>query len=291
MSTPPQTSSAGELPMDPALADALRALLAPIAQLALARGLPCGALEEMLKEAFVDEALRAQPGLSPARAVSRISVATGLNRREVTRLTRRETAARQVRPSLASEVFARWMTDPSFCDEPGSPRILPRVSSTPGALSFEALAQAVTRDVHPRSFLEEMCRLGVAEFDAEADTVRLVRNAFVPSGEQAPMLGFLGDNVGDHLSASVANVLAEGEPPHFEQAVFADELSVQSEQAVRQFVLAQWKQLMREAVPLLEGLIEADAEAGRAQDRRVRIGLYSYAADMRPPQKQEESEK
>ena len=51
------------------------------------------------------------------------------------------------------------------------------------------------------------------------------------------------------------------------------------------------KQLMREAVPLLEGLIEADAEAGRAQDRRVRIGLYSYAADMRPPQKQEESEK
>jgi hypothetical protein len=61
MSTPPQTSSAGELPMDPALADALRALLAPIAQLALARGLPCGALEEMLKEAFVDEALRAQP--------------------------------------------------------------------------------------------------------------------------------------------------------------------------------------------------------------------------------------
>ena len=272
--------------MDPALADALRALLAPIAQLALARGLPCGALEEMLKEAFVDEALRAQPGLSPARAVSRISVATGLNRREVTRLTRRETAARQVRPSLASEVFARWMTDPSFCDESGSPRILPRVSSTPGALSFEALAQAVTRDVHPRSFLEEMCRLGVAEFDAEADTVRLVRNAFVPSGEQAPMLGFLGDNVGDHLSASVANVLAEGEPPHFEQAVFADELSVQSEQAVRQFVLAQWKQLMREAVPLLEGLIEADAEAGRAQDRRVRIGLYSYAADLRPPQKQ-----
>lgn len=291
MSAPPQTPPAGELPMDPALADALRALLAPIAQLALARGVPCSVLEELLKEAFVDEALRAQPNLSPARAVSRISVATGLNRREVTRLTRREAATRQVRPSLASEVFARWLTAPGWCDASGKPLVLPRVGSRPETLSFEALAHEVTRDVHPRSLLEEMCRLGVAAFDADADSVTLVRNAFVPSGEQAPMLGFLGDNVGDHLAASVANVLAEGEPPHFEQAVFADELSVESEQAIRQFVLAQWKKLVRETVPLLEGLIEEDAGTGRTQDRRVRIGLYSYAAAMPSPQKQEESEK
>lgn len=282
MSAPTQPPPTDEPPVDPALADALRALLAPLARLALTRGVPCGVVEEMVKEAFVNEALRAQPSLSPARAVSRLSVATGLSRREVTRLTRHETPVRQVRPAPASELFARWTTDPTWIDAAGAPRELPRIAADPATPSFEALAHSITRDVHPRSFLDEMCRLGVAEHDATNDTVRLIRNAFVPQGEGAPMLGFLGDNVGDHLAAAVDNVTASGEPPHFEQAVFADELSAEGEQQVRQFVLAQWQGLIRAAVPMLENLIEADRQAGRHQNRRLRIGLYSYAADMLP---------
>lgn len=284
---PPQ---AGDLQVDPALADALRALLAPLARLALAHGVPCGAVEELMKEAFVDEALRSQPSLSPARAVSRLSVATGLSRREVTRLTRREADVRPVRPSPASELFTRWVTDPAWCDPSGVPLTLPRAASSSDAPCFEALAHSVTRDVHPRSFLEEMCRLGIAAHDESTDTVRLIRNAFVPSGQRATMLGFLGENVGDHIAAAVANVIADDEPPHFEQAVFADELSAESEQQVRQFVLGQWKQLMREAVPLLEGLIDIDRKTARPQNRRLRIGLYSYATDMTPHATQEESQ-
>lgn len=263
-------------PVDQALGEALRAVLGPVARLALAKGVPFAALEEMLKETFVDEALKAQPAQAPSRLVSRISVATGLNRREVTRLTRERRATRAVRQAPAAEVFARWQTDPLYLDEAGAPRALPRVAVAAGGPSFESLAQGVTRDVHPRSLLEEMCRLGVARLDAAADEVSLVRNAFVPSDAQTAMLGFLGDNAGDHLAAAVANVLAK-EPPHFEQAVFADELSAESIERMRGFVLGQWTALMKSAVPMLEGLIEADRQAGRRQDQRLRIGLYSYA--------------
>jgi len=93
------------------------------------------------------------------------------------------------------------------------------------------------------------------------------------------MLGFLGDNVGDHLSAAVSNVIA-AEPPHFEQAVFADELSLESVAAVRRMVLSSWERLMEGAVPALEALIEEDRKLGRAQNQRVRIGLYSYSEPM-----------
>jgi len=282
MRAPTEPDGSLSLPVEPALADALRALLGPIARLALAQGVPCGAVEEMLKEAFVDEAVRAQPSQSASRMVSRLSVATGLNRREVTRLTRQHRAVRSLRPSPASEVFTRWMTDPAWCEGAGVPRPLRRVPLTEGEPSFEGLAHSVTRDVHPRSLLDELCRLGIARVDEATDTVSLVRNAFVPSDVRAPMLAFLGDNVGDHLAAAVSNVLAT-EPPHFEQAVFADELSAESVDVMRGFVLAQWKRLMSDAVPLLEGLIEADRAAARRQDRRVRIGLYGYAADMAPP--------
>lgn len=270
------------VPVDPALGDAMRALLGPIARLALAQGVSFAALEEMMKEAFVDEAVKAQPAQAPSRLVSRISVATGLNRREVTRLTRQQRAIRAVRASPATEVFTRWMTDPQWCEGAGEPKPLPRVAPADGAPSFESLAHAVTRDVHPRSLLDELCRLGIAQLDDTTDTVRLVRNAFVPSDAQGPMLGFLGDNVGDHLMAAVSNVLAQ-EPPHFEQAVFADELSAESLVAIRSFVLGQWKSLMHGAVPLLEGLIEDDRQQGRRQDQRIRIGLYSYAADAALP--------
>ena len=59
----------------------------------------------------------------------------------------------------------------------------------------------------------------------------------MPRGDAGRMLGFLGDNVGDHLSAAVANVLGDGRR-HFEQAVFADELSAQSLEAAQPTISA-----------------------------------------------------
>ena len=276
---PARGAAGGGQSLDPALADALRALLGPMARLALAQGVSFAALEEMLKEAVVDEALKAQSAQTPSRMVSRVSVATGHNRREVTRLTQRQRSAREVRHPPAAEVFARWLTDPACCDGDGLPQPLPRLPRTPGEASFEGLAHSVTRDVHPRSLLDELCRLGIARLDGETDQVVLVRSAFVPNDAQAAMLGFLGDNVGDHLNAAVSNVIAT-EPPHFEQAVFADELSLESVAAVRRMVLGSWERLMKAAVPLLEGLIEEDRKLGRPQQHRVRIGLYSYSAPM-----------
>ena len=279
---PARGTAGGGQSLDPALADALRALLGPMARLALAQGVSFAALEEMLKEAVVDEALKAQSAQTPSRVVSRISVATGLNRREVTRLTQHRRDAREVRHPPAAEVFTRWLTDPACCDGNGVPRPLPRLPQVQGEPSFESLAHSVTRDVHPRSLLDELCRLGIARLDGETDQVVLVRNAFVPNDAQAAMLGFLGDNVGDHLSAAVSNVIA-AEPPHFEQAVFADELSLESLEAVRRMVLGSWARLMKAAVPVLEGLIEEDRKLGRPRQQRVRIGLYSYSAPMARP--------
>ncbi len=288
---PARGAAGGGQSLEPALADAMRALLAPMARLALAQGVSFAVLEEMLKEAVVDEALKAQSAQTPSRVVSRISVATGLNRREVTRLTQHRRNAREVRHPPAAEVFTRWLTDPACCDGKGVPRSLPRLPQTPGEPSFESLAHSVTRDVHPRSLLDELCRLGIARLDGETDQVVLVRNAFVPNDAQAAMLGLLGDNVGDHLNAAVSNVIA-AEPPHFEQAVFADALSLESVAAVRRLVLGSWERLMKGAVPALEALIEEDRQLGRVRNQRVRIGLYSYSATMAttPPSDRDDGE-
>lgn len=261
-----------------ALQQALARLLSSVARLAVARGLPFAAAEEMLKQAFVDAAAAAHPTLAAHRRVSRISAATGINRREVTRLTRPTPPARDaasVAPgrSRASELFAHWRTQPPYRDARGEPRRLPRQGPAP---SFETLAQAITRDVHPRSLLEELTRLGLAELDPATDTVSLVRDAFVPRGDRVRMLGFLGDNVGDHLGAAVDNVLAGERTPHFEQAVFADGLTPESLATLRPLIAAQWRTLLATLVPHLEARVAADAGRPAAEQGRVRVGLYTY---------------
>jgi hypothetical protein len=255
-----------------ALQDAMRALLMPLARLAVARGLPFAVVEEMLKHAFVQAAGEAHPGLLPHRKVSRISTVTGINRREVTRLTQpSESPAKARGRSLASEVFAHWITDRGYRNPEGAPRALPRQGPAP---SFESLAQEITRDVHPRSLLDELLRLQLATLDAESDLVTLSLHA-VPRGDSVRMLGFLGENVGDHLNAAVENVLGDG-GRHFEQAIFADGLSEASMVWVRQTVRAHWQGLLAAMVPELESRIEADGRLDPAPGRRLRVGMYSY---------------
>jgi hypothetical protein len=258
---------------DAVLIGILNRLLIPVARLCLANGITSAAVEDVIKRAFVQETIALQPDAPMHGTVSRISTATGISRREVTRLIKIEVSGRLSKPPLAAEVFARWTTDSAWRDHDGTPCILNRQGPAP---SFEALAQSITRDIHPRSMLDDLIRLGLVHHDEEFDRVSLTRNEFVPRGDSRQMLGFLGDNVGDHLEAAVANVLHDGSR-HFEQAVFADELSAESIEALRPLITTQWQALCEAMVPAISAFIEADRLSGRVQDQRARIGFYSFA--------------
>jgi hypothetical protein len=117
---------------------------------------------------------------------------------------------------MALRVFERWRTDPDYRDMAGSP--------SPAAAgrgpSFETLAREVSSDVHARSVLDDMVRLKLVDWEADADTVTLRQSAFVPDADTAKLMAYLGANVGDHLSAAVENV-GGLQPRHFEQAIWA----------------------------------------------------------------------
>ena len=253
----------------------MAALLDPLARLAVARGLTCASVEDLLKAAFVEAARRAQPESAGERIVSRVATATGLSRREVTRLLDAPDVLPPARPAPATQLFTRWQADPSLHDARGRPLPLPRTGPAP---SFEALARAVTQDVHPRSLLDELRRLGLVAVDGE--TVTLLRDSVVAGSDSERAYRFLGSNVGDHLRAGVDNVLG-ATPPHVEQAVFADELSDESMAAFRELAKAQWQTLLAAAVPALQALVDADAAAGRPRRRRVRLGLYAFNDAMK----------
>ena len=163
-----------------------------------------------------------------------------------------------------------------YCDAKGRPLVLERKGG-PG--TFEALAASVSNDVHPRTVLQELVRLGVAELvegkteDAD-DRVRLCADAFVPRDGTPEMLQLLSDNVGDHLAAAVENVLGST-PPMLEQSIFADSLRSQSVEQMNALARKVWQGAFNEIVRKATALSDKDAGQDGA-DHRIRVGMYFY---------------
>ena len=254
-----------------ALLRAVRHLLAPLVRLLLAHGGTQPLLAELLKGVYLEQA-EAELGAGGERpTASRVSVLTGLHRKDIRRL-RSELEGPDEPPasvSLGARLVARWTGEREFCDAEGRPLPLPRQG--PAAVSFESLVASVSTDVRPRSVLDEWLRLGVVELDAE-DRVTLRRDAFVPSEGFEEKAHFLGRNVHDHLAAAAHNV-AGGEPM-LERSVYYEGLSDASVDELARLSSELGMDALRRVNRRARELKErdaADAETGRP--RRIHFGV------------------
>jgi hypothetical protein len=257
-------------------------VLEPLAALLLSRHVPYGQAEEWLRAAYVRSCARAYVAQGKAATVSALSVATGLRRREVKRLLESPAAsAPPVATMVPAVVRLLWLTDPRFLDDQGEPRPLPRVA-TPGQASFADLASAASKDIHPRTVLDELLRLGSVVI--EGDHVVLSRRH--ASGEAAGDAKWAvgSANLGDHLSAVLVNLLSDP-PPMFERAIFADGLTFRSAQRGTEFARELWEPALPRLREKLQALVDLDADSAEAQQSawRMRIGLFSYMAPADPP--------
>jgi hypothetical protein len=268
-----------------ALLSVVGRLLKPLARLCLAKGIPIQAIEEIIRRAYVIAALQDCGELKTVRLTSRISTMTGLTRREVARIQSTQVPQSPASRSVATDVLTYWTSQHEYVNKKGLPISIPRNGDAP---SFESLASKITKDVHPKSILAEMQRLGLVKHNTRNDMVSVVDAIYVPRSNWPEMVGFIGFNVGDHLEASVDNVLGDGHQ-HFEQSLVADELSKESLQAAKSMILAQWRELMTQLAPQLQTLMDQDKSLNREQSQQVRIGLYSYMSAMHPGTKKSET--
>lgn len=245
------------------MSDDLDPLFAAIADLAVARALPFPELAERLKGHCVAAAAARAEGKATD---SRLSIMTGLQRRDVARL--RAFEAKPARPTPLTRLVSLWRTLPHYAPM-GEPAVLERAGEAP---SFDHLARLVRQDVHPRTMLDALEAAGTVA--VEGERVRLVASAFLPLGGSAEQLAYLAANVGDHLRAATANVDGAA-PPFFERALHHSGLTeaqvgdLQERFAAAMMVLLE--ELSREAEAMAR-------EAGEDARHRVRLGGYGFAA-------------
>jgi hypothetical protein len=136
------------------LQTALQRMFRPLVRLLIARSIPYRFISNVLRGVYVDVAVKEFPVADKRQTDSRITLLTGVHRKDVKRLRgQRQAPLRPPRAvALGSQLIARWTTLPDYLDAQGAPRPLPRFAAEQ---SFESLVRSVNTDIRPRVVLED----------------------------------------------------------------------------------------------------------------------------------------
>ncbi len=256
-------------------------LLRPLVRLFIRCGLTFPALSDLLRELYVNVAEYDFALSGKEQTDSRVSLLTGIHRKEVRRLRGAGAPVRLVPASVSrsSMIIARWVAAPEYTDATGDPRPLRRAGDPGDGPTYEDLVESVTRDVRPRAVLDEWLDRGMVAIDGEG-RIRLEEAAFAPRAGDDRQLYYFGRNLHDHVAAAVENVLS-AEPPYFERAVHYE--GVSSDMA--ETMLALSRRVASEALQTVNRQAQTAYSDDPGGTWRWNFGVYLYREDeaSRPP--------
>lgn len=219
----------------PPVISAIRYLLRPLIRLLLSHGISFQVFSELVKSAYVKVAETEFRLASKPQTDSRISLLTGIHRREINRLRNESVTEINLsqHSSMSALLLTIWSGDPEYLDKQALPVPLTRLANKDGGPSFESLVQSVSKDFRARVVLDEWLRQGIVTLD-EDDRVHLAPDAFVQPQDMEEKIYYFGQNIHDHMAATVHN-LAGSKPPFLERCVYYDKLSADSAKELAEY--------------------------------------------------------
>lgn len=250
-------------------------VLRPLVRLMLSYQITYPMLINLLKRLYVEVADQEFSVSGKRQSDSRITMLTGVHRKDVKRLREEKEPLTSVPAniSMGAQLIAIWTGSERYCDKNGHPVALP-MTTTDHSPSFEELVERVCRkDIRPRVILDEWLRLGVAELLAD-DRISLNTGAFTPARGFDEKAFFFGKSLHDHISAGTHNLLGQ-QPPFFDRTVYYDQLSAESVEEIAELA----RQLGMEALLKVNhralALQQRDQE-GQHANYRMNFGIFHY---------------
>jgi hypothetical protein len=252
---------------------AILRIMRPLVRVMLRNGLAYADFAALVKGVFVEVASEEFDLPGKKQSVSRISVLTGINRKEVKRLLELPPESADSRDNnRAARVVSGWMRDDDFIQADGSARPLP-LAGTDSAPGFDTLVKRYSGDMPVRSILDELVRVGAARVDD--GEVQLTASGYVPNTSNDEMLRLSAEGASDLLKTIDHNL-------HGQQPVSRLQLSVAYDD-VPQAGVELFRNLSREkSLELLKQLDRFLATQDRSVnpsvsgDGRYRTGLGIY---------------
>jgi hypothetical protein len=267
------SQSAQQAALPAFLERSIRRVLRPLVRLLMSHRFGLQTVVELLKSVYVEVAEKEFPLERRRQTDSRISLLTGVHRKDVKRLRSKlpATEGPSKNVSFGARLVAIWMGSRKYLDKSGQPLPLARLARKGGAKSFEALVRSVSKDFRSRVLLDEWLRLGVARLDDE-DRVHLNRAAFIPEKGLEEKAYFFGQNVHDHIAAAVHN-LSGAARPFLERSVYYNELSEESAQELRRLAEVH---AMKALLAINKKALELEKTDASPKGLRYRINFGTY---------------
>lgn len=261
----------------------------PLMKLLVRRGISYPALAEALKALYVNVARREFPLSNKRDTTSRLSILTGIHRRDVKRLTDKldepadvatsfatESALTATELTLSAKVIAVWTGVSRYLDAAGKPKPLHRLARKSNDESFESLVREVNRDVRPRALLDEWRRSGAVTVDSE-DRICLNLENFMAKKSLDEKAFYLGHNIHDHLAAIAHNLTVDGDPL-FERCVYYGGITSEAVDELQRLARDEGMKGLQILNRRALELISRDADKPHARFRMT-FGVYFYGTD------------
>src|SRR5690349_17933985 len=176
------------------LLDTYRRVLRPLIRILVRAGVRYDEVLELVKRVFVETAVKDGLGDEVPLTRTRVSISTGVARRDVDRFIDREDNSPPVGKSMTRtlmEVLHKWHTDPQFVGPYGIP--LELEMNSPRGKSFRELVNFVNPSVPAQDALDELIRLRAAMMSGDTH-IRAISRALKPVEEMsAAQLEFFGN--------------------------------------------------------------------------------------------------
>ena len=265
------------------LVRALRRTLRPLVRLMLASGVTFPLVSELLKGVFVEVADREFRLGDQAPTDSRISLISGVHRKDVRRLRKGDQAIDEVVPdtiSFGGKLVTTWLTDERFRDGEGRPRPLSKTRTPGGQPCFDELVASRRTDIRLRVVLDEWLRLGVVHLDPQGRIV-LNTDAFVPQSGLDEKLFFFAHNLHDHAAAATDNLLGS-RAPQLERSLMYDGLTEDAIGLVDKRARQLGNRMLQELNRVASERDEAES-TNTAPRHRFTCGVYFYSEPVQSP--------
>ena len=260
-----------------ALTRAILRLLRPLVRILLRNGVAFGTFSDLAKKVYTDVAFEDFTLEGKKQTVSRVSILTGLTRKEVKRLhelEEPEAMTEEKRYNRAIRVVSAWVNDPRFTSSDKTPLPLPLED---GERSFTTLVKEFSGDVPVQAMLKELLASKTVEQNNE--TIYLIRHAYVPADDPIEMIHILGSDVQELIATIDHNLTHEPPELRYQRKVSSQQVSSETLQAFK-------KLSAREAQLLLERLdswlndheIDPETEP-EEKPASVSLGIYYYDND------------
>lgn len=226
-----------------ALASNLQTLLTTLAQVAIEEELSYNEFAEIARLAFVRAAKQVLDGKKRA-SDSRISIVTGIHRKDVARL-REQTGDifnhEKSKGNRAIAVISAWAREKDYCDAQNQPLPLAYDNKTP---SLTTLIKKYSGDMPVRAMCDEMERMGVIVEKGERWHLNVP--AYVPNKSREAIFDFLGEDTASLIKTIHHNLNNPPRKRRFQRSVAYDELTPETVELFQAFASERAMDLLKE---------------------------------------------